>query len=372
MNERKKILMFIGEKPYHPSTEFAKIIERELNNYEIVLERNKEIFKKDGIFNFDGVLIYADNTEFDEKEEENVVKYVKNGGGLVGLHSTAAYFEKNKKFKDLLGCEFLGHSPIFPFELKSTSSHYINRRIPNTIIEDEFYFLNVKEEAEILFKGYWQGKILPLGYIKNFGNGRIFYLSVGHNLNVFKNKDVIKCLKRAILWTIKEEKKEKEIKCGIIGYGPAFGMGKYHADLINSTYGLKTVSFFDINKERVEQAKKDFPDSRTYTNLNEFLNDNETELVVIITPHNTHKDLTITSLNAGKSVVVEKPMCIKLEEADEMIETAEKKGLMLSVFHNRRWDGDFLAIEKIINSGEIGKIFNIEIFMSGYGMPREW
>jgi predicted dehydrogenase/type 1 glutamine amidotransferase len=370
--EKKKLLFFTGEKPYHPSCELAEIIKKELTQYEIVIEKNKEIFKKDEIFNYDGILIYADNIDLDEKEEEKLIQYIKNGGGLIGIHSTGAYFKKNKKFKEVLGCEFISHSPFFPFELKSTNSHYINRRIPSTIIEDEFYFLNVKDDVEVLFNAYWQGKLLPLGYIRRYGNGRIFYFACGHSLNVFENKDIVKIIKRGIFWITKNEKQEREIKCGIIGYGPAFNMGKHHADLINSTYGMKTVAFFDLNKERMEQAKKDFPESRTYTDLNEFLNDKEVELVIVITPHNTHKDLAIASLTKGKNVIVEKPMCIRLKEADEMIETAIKNNLMINVFHNRRWDGDFLAMEKIVKSGEIGKIFNIEIFMGGYGMPREW
>ena len=369
----KKVLLFGGK--YHPYKEFFEILKENFNEYEFEIVDEKNIFSSDKIFNCDGILIYTDTQKFGSltvKEELNLIKYIENGGGLFGLHSTSVCFKNNKKFQEVFGCKFLSHSPVFEFELKSDNSHFINRRIPSTIIEDEFYFLEIIGDVNVLFKGYWYGKLLPLGYIKNYQNGRIFYFSPGHNIETLKNVDILKIIKRGIDWITKSEKKEREIKCGIIGYGPAFNMGKHHADLINSTYGMKTVSFFDLNKERMEQAKKDFPESRTYTDLNEFLNDKETELVVVVTPHNTHKDLAIASLNSGKNVVVEKPMCIKLKDADEMIETAEKKNLMLTVFHNRRWDGDFLAIEKVVKSQEIGKIFNIEIFFGGYGMPREW
>lgn len=370
----KKVLIVFGGE-YHPYLEFSKIIKENLKDYEFEITEEKSIFSTQRIFNYDGILIYTDSKKFEnltEREEENLIKYLKNGGGIFGLHSAPVCFKNNKKFQDVFGCKFLSHTPVFQFELKSSNSHFINRRIPSSIIEDEFYFIEVKDDVNILFTGYWYGNLLPLGYIKNYQKGRVFYFSVGHNLETFKNTDILKIIKRGIDWITKNEKEEREIKCGIIGYGPAFGMGKYHADLINSTYGMKTVAFYDINKERVEQAKKDFPDSRTYTDLNKFLSDKEIDLVIIITPHNTHSSLAITSLNSDKNVVVEKPMCIKLKEADEMIETAEKKNLMLSVFHNRRWDGDFLSIEKIVKSGEIGKIFNVEIFFGSYSMPKEW
>ncbi len=370
----KKIMILSGGE-FHPYNQFVNILKENVKNYGIEIWQEKNVFATGKIFNYDGILLYTDTKNFlklEEKEEINLMKYIENGGGIFLLHSSIVCFGKNEKIQRIFGARFVSHSPVFEFELKSNNSHYINRRIPSNIIEDEFYFIDILDDLTVIFQGYWQGKLFPLGYIKNYGNGRVFYFSPGHNLKTLVNKDIFKIIKRGIDWITKSEIEEKEIKCGIIGYGAAFNMGKHHADLINSTYGMKTIAFYDINKERVEQAKMDFPESRVYTDLNKFLDDKEIDLVVVVTPHNTHKDIAIKSLSAGKNVVVEKPMCIKLKEADEMIEKATKKNLMLNVFHNRRWDGDFLAIEKIIKEGEIGKIFNVEIFMGGYGMPKEW
>lgn len=367
----KKILLFVGGK-YHPFVEFSDYIKKNFTDFEVDISFEQKIFSSDNIFNYDGILIYAESKKFESDQEENLIKYVKNGGGLFGIHSTAPLFMENEKLQKLLGCKFISHSPVFKFELKPTNSHFINRRIPPVIIEDEFYFVEIIDNVEVIFNGYWQGNLVPLGYIKNYGNGRIFYFFPGHFMDVFENKDILKILKRGTYWITKQEKQERIINCGIIGYGPAFNMGKHHADLINSTYGMKTVAFFDLNPERMKQAKLDFPEAKTYTELNKFLEDKNVEVAIIVTPHNTHKDLAISCLNAGKNVVIEKPMCLTLKEADEMIEKANEKNLMLNVFHNRRWDGDFLAIEKTVKSGEIGKIFNIEIFMGGYNPPREW
>jgi len=157
-----------------------------------------------------------------------------------------------------------------------------------------------------------------------------------------------------------------------VGYGPYFNMGRHHAEEINSTEGLKVVAICDRDPERVKQAKRDFPDVDVYTDIKKFLGNPKVEVVTIVTPHNTHKELTILSLKAEKNVVVEKPMCLTLKEADEMINLAQKKKLMLTVYHNRRWDGDFLAIEEIVNKGIIGKVFNVEVFMGGYHPPRQW
>ncbi|MCX8082629.1 MAG: Gfo/Idh/MocA family oxidoreductase, partial [bacterium] len=93
------------------------------------------------------------------------------------------------------------------------------------------------------------------------------------------------------------------------------------------------------------------------------------DLVVVILPHNLHAPAVMECLEAGKHVVVEKPFCITVKEADEMIEKARSSGLMLSVFHNRRWDPDYLLIREIINKGLIGDIFHIECGASSYSHP---
>jgi len=77
-------------------------------------------------------------------------------------------------------------------------------------------------------------------------------------------------------------------------------------------------------------------------------------------------------LRAGKHVVVEKPMCLTVEEATEMIEAAKRSGVTLTVFHNRRHDGDYMAIKEVIAKGLLGEIFHIEAYMGGYGHPGTW
>ncbi|MCX7967935.1 MAG: Gfo/Idh/MocA family oxidoreductase [Armatimonadetes bacterium] len=156
-----------------------------------------------------------------------------------------------------------------------------------------------------------------------------------------------------------------EIRCAVIGYG----MGKFHAEEIERTDGMRLVAICDVNPKRLEQAKNDFPKAKTYQRVEELLTDGDFDLAVIVTPHNSHAPLTLKFLKAGKHVVVEKPMCITVKEATAMIETAKQKGLMLTVYHNRHWDGDFMAIREVVESGIIGEIFHVEMFGGGYYQP---
>lgn len=165
---------------------------------------------------------------------------------------------------------------------------------------------------------------------------------------------------------------EEGIGFGVIGFGPAFNMGRYHCELISSTPGLRLVSICDTNPERLMAAQHEFPTVKTYPTIEEVLSDPEVKAVSVVTPHNTHAELALKAINSGKSVIVEKPMCITIEEADEMISAAKRKGVTLTVFHNRRLDGDFLAIKDIVDRGLIGKVFHIEAFGGGYGHPGHW
>lgn len=162
------------------------------------------------------------------------------------------------------------------------------------------------------------------------------------------------------------------IRCAIIGYGGAFNMGKHHADWAHATSRMQVVAICDVDEARLEVARSDFPNVNTYNSVRKLLLKQEFDLAIIVTPHNMHAPIALQCLRSGKHVVVEKPMCITIKEATAMIEEARRRNLMLSVFHNRRWDGDYLAIKDVISRGVIGEVFHVEMFGGGYGHPRKW
>jgi len=161
--------------------------------------------------------------------------------------------------------------------------------------------------------------------------------------------------------------KAKNVGCVVVGYGAY--MGKYHCEWIRNTEGLSLLAVCDVNPDRTEAAKKDFPRVKTYNDLDEMLKEQDIDLVTIVTPHNTHAQLALQCLRAGRNVIVEKPMCVTTAEATAMIEEAKKRNLMLSVFHQRRYDGDFLAMKEAIDKGLIGNVFHLEVFAGGYNHP---
>ncbi len=164
----------------------------------------------------------------------------------------------------------------------------------------------------------------------------------------------------------------QDIKVGVIGYGGAFNMGAQHLKLMEQA-GMTPAAVADVDEERLEVAREDFPGIETHPSAEAMLDAAAVDLVALVTPHNTHAELAVQCLEAGRSVVVEKPMALTTAECDRMIAAAERSGALLSVFHNRHWDGCILrAVEQVRDRGLIGEVFRIEAHMGGYHAPSEW
>lgn len=111
---------------------------------------------------------------------------------------------------------------------------------------------------------------------------------------------------------------------------------------------------------------------RGYASLDEALDDPEVRLVVIATPHDSHAELAVRTLEAGRDCVVDKVMALSTAEADRMIAARNRSRRMLSVFHNRRWDWDYTTVREILANGLIGRPLLIESAVCRHSMPRTW
>lgn len=142
---------------------------------------------------------------------------------------------------------------------------------------------------------------------------------------------------------------------GLIGFGLA---GRaFHAQVIRGVPGLRLAAI--LQRSGSEAAEK-YPDVRVVRSVEELLAVREIRLVVIATPNDTHAPLARQCLEAGRDVVVDKPFTTTLAEAQELVELAEKLGRLITVYHNRRYDGDFQAIREIRSEGTLGVVVRFE------------
>src|SRR6266478_5603816 len=145
------------------------------------------------------------------------------------------------------------------------------------------------------------------------------------------------------------------IEVGLVGFGLA---GRaFHAPVIRAVPGLHLAAI--VQRSGTEAAEK-YPDVRIVRSLDELLSIPEIRLIVIATPNDTHFAFARQCLEAGRDVVVDKPFTTTLAEAATLVQLAKDTGRLLTVYQNRRYDGDFQAIRKLIADGTLGRIVRFE------------
>ncbi|MGM1045496.1 scyllo-inositol 2-dehydrogenase (NADP+) [Paenibacillus uliginis N3/975] len=151
------------------------------------------------------------------------------------------------------------------------------------------------------------------------------------------------------------------IQVGIIGYG--LSGSTFHAPLLTSIPDYRIRAVVSSNPDKV---RKDLPSTKVVSHVDELLQDEEIAVVVVASPNATHFEYAQKAIEAGKHVVVEKPFTVTSEEADTLIRLAQEKGVLLTVYHNRRWDNDFLTVRNLLETGALGKLSVYQVHHNRY------
>jgi scyllo-inositol 2-dehydrogenase (NADP+) len=145
------------------------------------------------------------------------------------------------------------------------------------------------------------------------------------------------------------------LRVGLVGFGMAGRV--FHAPLISSLDGLELAAIVERHGDLAAQR---YPDVKTCRTLEELLADASIDPVVVATPSGTHFEVAKQVLSAEKHVVVDKPVSVTSYEVAQLIDLARSRGRFLIPFHNRRWDGDFLTVQKLLKEHQLGRIVHIE------------
>ncbi|OII67959.1 Gfo/Idh/MocA family oxidoreductase, partial [Streptomyces sp. CC77] len=149
------------------------------------------------------------------------------------------------------------------------------------------------------------------------------------------------------------------LRVGLVGYGLAGSV--FHAPLIAATGGMVLDTVVTSDEGRRAQARAAYPGVRLAAAPGElWARADELDLVVVASPNKTHVPLASAALEAGLPVVVDKPVAGTAAEARALAALAQERGLLLSVFQNRRWDGDFLTLRSLLKRGELGEVQRFE------------
>lgn len=300
--------------------------------------------------------------------------FVENGGALLAIGAAPA--AAADPLAALLG---VVAEPARPqCELFAKCSRETNELLQR--IEAEFAVMEglaalqlLHADLRVLLSVNWALKDEPAAVERRIGVGRIVTSSLGSTSQALLAPALGAILRRALRPPLDDAAARRTITTAIVGYGPAGGMGFVHGSGIARTAGLQLAAVCDLSDSRRAAASADFPGIAGHISAEDLARDPAIQLVLIATPPVSHAGLALQMLEAGKHVACEKPLCLTTAEADRLIAAARANGLMLTINQNRRWDPDYLAVQRAVHTGLLGDIFNVETFVGSFEHPcRYW
>lgn len=161
------------------------------------------------------------------------------------------------------------------------------------------------------------------------------------------------------------------IGVGLAGYGLAGRL--FHSPYIAVVDGLRIAAIATSDPRRAAQARTDHPEAMVVSTVDQLLARPDVEIVVVVTPNRAHVPVGIRALDAGRHVVVDKPIAMDIPEGERLIDAAARAGRVLSVYQNRRWDGDFQTVRALLDEGRLGAIDSLEArFERRSAVGDEW
>ncbi len=315
----------------------------------------------------DVVVAHPGAGELPSAAESGLCDFIERGGGYLGLHCTNASWAGAGRYRRLVGGSADGRLPLGEIVSQVRDpDHDITRRLGGSLrLRDSCYAQpEPGEGSRVLLDTTWQARRLPVAYVRPAGRGRVFYWGLGETAATFRDQQVQELLYRGMRYAAGEAE-AATLGVGMLGFG---AIGPEHAEAIGAVAGLELRAACDRDPGRLEQAQRS-GERVLGLDLVQLLEAPDVAVVVISTPPNTHAEMTARALEAGKHVVVEKPFCLRLEEADRLLEMASARGLTLSVYQSRRWDPDFLALRELVARGRLGRVFHLEAFVGGFDHP---
>ena len=333
----KSFMAYLQSMP-HLKFSVARQLPAEIANYDVVVTRNLQ-----------------------NEGAERLRQFVENGGSwLILVHLS------EKPLPVIFGAQPESVGPAAELRiLFENKNHSLAVRLPDAVfLPGRYHALKKIDNAcETILYADWHYNHSPVLTHRWVGKGQ----AACTTLQAYENPIFQQILYRLMRQLAGYIEQNRELGVGLLGYSP--NVGKGHGLGVQHTTGLSFKAVSDLNPQRLDQARQDFPHVKIYETSEAFSGDKEVDVVIVATPPNTHAAMCLQMMETGKHVVCEKPLTLTWREANAMVEMAEKQHVHLSCHQNRRWDADFLAIKQAVSEGLIGDLFYLETFVGGFAHP---
>lgn len=315
------------------------------------------------------VLLLTHRVELNNEAAQRLISFVQRGGGLVCVGNALESCHDYPELMHLLGMP-AGERTLETELIVRALDHPLCERFEARwpITDCLLRLTTPPTDATPVLECSWQMRRYSVVYVRSVGAGRVAVITIGTTAATQADPHFADLIGRAVLHVGNIEQRQP-INVALLGYG---AIGREHSDALQAVAGLTLHTICDRNAERLELARRLYPDVHLVADLADVLDDPAIDLVIVATPPNTHAAVALELVRAGKHVVVEKPFCITTAEADTLIAAANDNQRLLTVYQNRRWDTDFLAIKAVLREDAIGELFSVETFIGGYGHPCDY
>lgn len=207
-----KVLLWLGG-PIHDHKKIGDVVESALKDYgrfEVTrVEQDLDAFLPDRLEGFDVVLFFNTLGEISEQQKRGVMNFVAGGKGIVGFHSAADSFRGDPDWDALFGGHFEGHPPYRTFQVSVLETgHPIAEGMTEFMTTDEQYLMTYDSRVQVLCAALHRGEWMPAAWVKNWGKGRVFYTTLGHDAKACENENFEKLLLRGCLWAAGQDNLE--------------------------------------------------------------------------------------------------------------------------------------------------------------------
>lgn len=305
--------------------------------------------------------VYADwgAGSLSDAQADSLSQFVHSGGGVVAAGPTLATWADSPAIVNLSGWKPDGRTVHTELRVRSPEPASAEFHV-----RDRVHVLpEPPADAEPLLRAPWRYSDQVVAYDRPVGAGHFVYLGLGNDPGTYEQREFRRTVARS-LRRVASDATTASVRVGLLGYG---ALGAAHGAAIATTPGLELAAVCDRLPARRDAAAS--LQVSLLDSAEALCSRDDVDLVVVGLPPVAHAAAVMQLLAAGKHVVCEKPFALEAADCDRMMACAAERGLLLTVFQNRRWDPDFIVLRECIEQGAIGDVFYLESFVGGFAHP---